>query len=291
MKKSKDKPSIKLTFSGHESFQCRQLWLKKGYDFIKSGKSFQNEDAVIDLGVGKNMVSAIRFWMKSFDIIDSTDTITTFGEKLLDDKGWDPYLENDASLWLLHYKLIKTNFASTYNIIFNDLRKERVEFTKENFLAFAKRRVDLQGGAQITENTFRDDFNVFTKMYIRTDEQLKDKEDAFSGLLADLGIVKAQGSYYIVENTDKGEIPEEVVLACILDAHNISTSIDLSSLERERDSVGSVFAMNKSGLSEKSQSIAEKSKGNVVYKEHAGVRELQFKRKVDFFTVLDKYYA
>ena len=47
----------KLSFSGHESFQCRSLWLKKGFDFVKAGRSFLNEDAVVELGVGKNMVS------------------------------------------------------------------------------------------------------------------------------------------------------------------------------------------------------------------------------------------
>jgi hypothetical protein len=39
-------------FSGHETFQCRHLWLKKGYDYVKSGKSFSAEDAVVELGVG-----------------------------------------------------------------------------------------------------------------------------------------------------------------------------------------------------------------------------------------------
>lgn len=57
----------KLRFSGHESFQCRNLWLKKGYDYLKSKREykspFNEEWAVIDLGVGKNMVSSIRFWM------------------------------------------------------------------------------------------------------------------------------------------------------------------------------------------------------------------------------------
>lgn len=53
------KTQIKFTFSGHESFQCRQLWLKKGYDFVNKKKSFNDEDAVVELGVGKNMVSSI----------------------------------------------------------------------------------------------------------------------------------------------------------------------------------------------------------------------------------------
>lgn len=59
----------RFSFSGHESFQCRSLWLKKGYDFINSGKSFNDEDAVVILGVGKNMVASIRYWMKAFDLL------------------------------------------------------------------------------------------------------------------------------------------------------------------------------------------------------------------------------
>lgn len=28
----------KLTFTGHETFYCRYLWLKKGYDFLSEKK-------------------------------------------------------------------------------------------------------------------------------------------------------------------------------------------------------------------------------------------------------------
>lgn len=82
-----DIDSIKYTFSGHDSFQCRQLWLKKGYDYIQSKKSFNDEDAVVRLGVGKNMVSAIRYWMKAFNIIDGKDKPTEFGTKLFQDRS------------------------------------------------------------------------------------------------------------------------------------------------------------------------------------------------------------
>lgn len=46
----------KYTFSGHDSFHCRQFWLKKGHDFVREGRSFNDEDAVVRLGVVKNMV-------------------------------------------------------------------------------------------------------------------------------------------------------------------------------------------------------------------------------------------
>ncbi|HRW22723.1 MAG TPA: DUF4007 family protein, partial [Bacteroidales bacterium] len=64
--KIKQKMNEKLTFSGHETFHCRTFWLKKGYDFLVSGNNtFKNEEAaVVELGVGKNMVASIRYWMK-----------------------------------------------------------------------------------------------------------------------------------------------------------------------------------------------------------------------------------
>ena len=36
----------RYAFSGHESFPCKTLWLKKGYDFVVQGKNFNNPDAV-----------------------------------------------------------------------------------------------------------------------------------------------------------------------------------------------------------------------------------------------------
>lgn len=50
----------KLRFSGHDTFIVRTFWPKKGYDFIKNGGNFSAEDAVVDLGVGKNIYPAIN---------------------------------------------------------------------------------------------------------------------------------------------------------------------------------------------------------------------------------------
>ena len=142
--------TIKYIFSGHDSFQCRQLWLKKGFDYIKTQKAFNDDDAVVKLGVGKNMVSSIRFWMKAFNIIDSKDQPTEFGNKLFDNEnGYDPFLEDEASLWLLHYQLVKTGIASTYSIIFNEFRKEKLFFNKETYLNYLKRRREVEPSLKI----------------------------------------------------------------------------------------------------------------------------------------------
>ena len=285
---------VKYTFSGHESFQCRQFWLKKGFDYVLSGKSFNAEDAVVELGVGKNMVNSIRFWMRAFDLITTGDVPTEFAVNLLSDDGFDPYLEDEASLWLLHYQLVKKALASTYFFVFNELRKEKIEFTKDTYKTFIKRIAEHEKSAPINEKTLLEDFSVFTKMYVRSDSQNKDKEDSFSGLLTELDLVKtfSKGNtdFYFIENTERTEIPDEVILYAILDNETLEASVNLSSIEMNPNSVGSVFAINRPGLVSKIESLVSKY-NYLVFNDQAGIKELQFKKKPTAMSILVKYYA
>ncbi|HTE23656.1 DUF4007 family protein [Flavitalea sp.] len=284
----------KYIFSGHESFQCRQLWLKKGYDLIKSGKSFNDEDAVVVLGVGKNMVTSIRFWMKAFDLLSADDVLTPFADKLLADDGYDPYLEDEASLWLLHYQLVKRGFSSSYSIVFNELRREKMEFTRDNYIAYIKRKSSIEKSFQANEKTLLEDFSVLSKMYLRSDAQVKDKEDNFSGLLTELDLVKSfskgREDFFLIENSERREIPDEVILFAILDTEGFDLSINLINLEQDYNGVGTVFAMNRSGILAKIESIAAKHR-YIIFNDQAGVKEIQFKKKPSALSILDKYYA
>lgn len=290
---------LKFTFSGHDSFQCRQLWLKKGYDFVQEGQSFNSEDAVVQLGVGKNMVSAIRYWMKAFNIIDSKDNPTDFGTKLFDEEtGYDPYLEDEASLWLLHYQLVKTGLASIYSIVFNEFRKEKLFFTKETFLNYLKRIQEANPELSFNDNTIAKDFTVFVNMY-KNDNDSNDIEDSFSGILSELGMLKTSFiqdnngkkiEQFQIENNERDSLPEAVVLYSILDNLKYGNSISLNSLEFDTNSPSSVFALNRSGLVNKIYGIVKEDK-NITFTDHAGIKELQFKNKPNAYSILDKYYG
>jgi hypothetical protein len=285
---------IKFTFSGHESFQCRHLWLKKGYDFVFNKRSFSDEDAVVELGVGKNMVNSIRFWMKAFNLLSTTDELTDLAHNLLADYGYDPYLEDEASLWILHYQLVKKGYASIYSLVFNELRKEKIEFNKENFIGYLKRKSETEKSFPFNEKTLLEDFSVFSKMYIRSNAQSKDKEDSFSGLLVELDLLKSYSKEkedaYIIENSEKQEIPDEVILYAILDDNSFDLSINLTSIEQNFNSVGSIFAINRAGILIKIENLISKYPF-IVYNDHAGIKELQFKNKPKAESILKKYYA
>ncbi len=301
--KNKENELVKYTFSGHDSFQCRQLWLKKGYDYIKARKTFNDDDAVVELGVGKNMVASINFWMKAFGILSRDNELTEFANFIFDtENGKDPFLEDEATLWLLHYNLVTLNYATTYNLIFNDLRRERIEFTKEHFIGFIQRKADEQNMNTINKNTLATDFEVLTKMYLRSTAQLKDREDTFSGILTELNLVQEevhknsdkQSTYISIPTDEKNEIPEDVILYCILDNNSLDKSISLYNIEQDRDNIGSVFAINRESLVQKIENIATNNKYKkygIVFNDHAGIKELQFKIKPNKYEVLKNYYG
>ena len=45
---------MKYTFSGHESFTCKTLWLKKGYDFMNEQNDFNDPESVVALYRAQN---------------------------------------------------------------------------------------------------------------------------------------------------------------------------------------------------------------------------------------------
>ena len=79
---------MKYIISGHEKFSLRYSWLPKAVEGIgKNPHIFSNEnDAMVVMGVGKNMVRSIRFWALASSVAakngTSDNTITEFGEVL-----------------------------------------------------------------------------------------------------------------------------------------------------------------------------------------------------------------
>jgi hypothetical protein len=294
MKQYTNGTELKLVFSGHDSFQCRQLWLKKGYDFLVEGNNFNDENAVITLGVGKNMVSSIRFWMKAFNIIDQKDQITEFGNRLFNEEtGYDPYLEDDASLWLLHYQLVKTGASSIYSIIINEFRKEKIHFSKESFILYMKRIAESNPEYNLNENTIGKDFIVFTNIY-KNDLGSKDIEESYSGILSELEFLTNIGSgkdeQFTILNNEKDSLPAAVLLYSIIDNPNYGMSISLNSLELDFNSPGAIFALNRNGLLNKILEITSEYQ-SVTFTDHAGIKELQFKTKSSPYSILDNYYG
>ncbi|RMF59834.1 MAG: DUF4007 family protein [Calditrichaeota bacterium] len=285
----------RFTFSGHETFHCRQLWLKKGYDFLRNNRRFTDESAVVELGVGRNMVTAIRYWLRVFELVDENDEPQEIADYLFADNGKDPYLEDIGTLWLLHYFLVTRSKASVFSLVFNEFRKERVEFDKDHLKSFIRRKCK-EHNAPFNPNTISNDINVFIKTYLQPKNKTKNIEDDFAGLLIELGLLQqserfetGSSSWYKIESKEREEIPLEIVLYSILDNEKYGDSISFNELLNGYNSVGVVYALNASGLMGKVERLSKKYP-YIVFSDVAGVREVQFKERPDKWEILNQYY-
>jgi hypothetical protein len=287
-----------LTFSGHDTFHCRQFWLKKAFDYVQVGGNFNDLNAPLDLGVGKNMVTAIRYWARCFGILDG-DIPTPFAVKLLGKKGWDPYLEDHGSLWLLHHRLVTLGKADIYSIIFNELIRERPEFGIENFVSF----INLRKEGEYNENTLRKDFTVFYRTYF-ADFKSGDLEESFTGIMSEIDLLKKVKKQYldadgklkprevwVIERDVRKELPLHILLYAIVSAHPTDLSIGFEQLYGEFNSVGSVFCLSKEGLTIALQRMADIKEYDITFSNEAGIRELQFKKQLNSEKILEDYYG
>ncbi|MDT0642170.1 DUF4007 family protein [Zunongwangia sp. F363] len=278
----------KMTFSGHDTFHCRLFWLKKGYDYVSSGDSFRDNSGV-ELGVGRNMVNSIRFYLKAFGIIDQEKKINPLFDELFKSKGWDPFLENEATLYLLHYFLCAENYSSSYNIIFRELRKIKPEFSRSHFVNLVQEK-DPSQNQKILEK----DFSVFLRNY-SVSKSDKIKEEGYSGILSELSLLHEIGKnkkgdpLYRIENKNQEDVPYQVILYCILINLNYGDSISFNSLYSDEKGLGNIFCLDQDVLEEKLIEISQ-AYDFVTYNSEAGVKEIQFKNKPEGLEILRAYY-
>lgn len=281
-------------FSGHETFHCRPIWLKKGYDFAKSGKHFNDSDAVIKLGVGKNMVSSIKFWLRAFGFYDlQLNELKGLSHDLLkEDTGFDPYLEDDATLYLLHYLLIKNKgISSIYYLAFIKLSKEKTEFTIENLKNFIRREC-IDKKVDYNEKTLGNDIKVFLKNYIPTVDKKSGIEDNYSGLFYELRYLNivpssSKETRYRFNINDGKYLPEVVYFFVLLDHFKGATSM---SIQEIREKVSSVFLMERQGTYLMIERLVLAYPDRITFKDDGGRQEVQLKGEIDKLELLREYY-
>lgn len=279
----------KYVFSGHESFSCRMLWPIKGYDYINDGNSFNDPNSVIMLGVGKNMVASIRYWLKALGLTEQ-DKPSAIADYLFDEaQGKDRYLESLGTLWLLHFLLVVLNEATLYNILFLRYQKERKQFSKEQVLNFVKRLMAEDDRLkQFNSNTVGKDFGVLVQNYVQPSKP-KSYED-YSSLLIDLNLIRNDNSDrgYAFNIEGKRIVPTEIFLYAVLWMKGSDQTVSYDTLQN----VGLVFCMTDMEVIEILQQIDREYSEYVQYSDNAGIRQLLFKegKQMNPIDLLNRYY-
>jgi len=299
-------PRTKYSFSGHETFPFRYTWLPKGVRRLRDQPDlFVADDALVILGVGKNMVRSIRYWCEATEIVERVDKkgnarVTEFGDRLLGPEGWDPYLEDPGTLWLLHWRLVRNPFrSSTWYLAFTRWSSER--FTREHLVDYIGRLVaSEQPRTQTTRASLRRDVEVFLRTY--TPSRMRrdlPPEDTFDCPLVELGLIRDRddGVCEFVRGP-KPTLPDMIFLHALMDYWD-STAPGQETLSFESTlygagSPGAAFRLSENALAERLERLP--SWTNFGYDDTAGLRVV-LRRDGDRdersqpMHVLERYYA
>lgn len=280
----------RYTFSGHESFPCKTLWLKKGYDYVVQGKDFNRPEAVIYLGVGKNMVASIRYWLRVFGISEG-DQPTWLGNYLFDDaNGKDKYIEDMATLWLLHFHLVFNQFATLYHTVYCGYQKGHTQFDRDQIATYVKlEMIEADKQSAYNENTVRKDIAVLVQNYALP-RKPQSNED-FSSMLIDLDLIRqtAEGKGYYFNIEGKRKVEKEIFLYALLTLKEREGDNTLS-YDTIQDEIGLTFCMQDIETIEMLKLLSKDYSQYVSYNDNAGIRIVQFTNDLNKEQVLNDYY-
>lgn len=278
-------------FARHETFHPRFGWLKKGFDAVAQDlEIFSREDAHIRLGVGKNMGLSIRYWCTAFKLIEAGEADgrrglsapSEFGIRLLGEGGWDRYLEDIASLWLLHWNLLKSPCQATaWRFIFDEFRK--ADFTRDDLLrGLAAYRDKL--GLRVQDSSLEKDVTCLLRMYVEQPQKKAITEETIDCPFVELGLIHQAGDaqHYTFRIGAKANLPTAVIVAAALEFVASSDpgqrTVSLASLTYGQDSPGLAFKLTESAICQAIEDISLKD-GGVEISDTAGLVQMSFQKE------------
>lgn len=220
-----------VMFSGHETFTFRHGWMKKGFDATETDPGvFNADEAMTVLGVGKNMVRSIRHWCLAAGVLEEyqPDTsvrrtslrATALGRSLFaEESGWDPYMEDPATAWLLHWQVTtNTERCTTWFWAFSHVHEP--EFSRDSLTSALARWVETAGwkkGGAIS--SLKRDVECFVRTYLPSrPSHGAPPEDSLDCPLTDLGLIVEAGdrNTFQFNRGPQHELPDAVLLHAVL---------------------------------------------------------------------------
>lgn len=297
----------KYKFSGHQTFVFRYGWLEKGVRGISEHSDlFSRDDALVYLGVGKNMVSSIRHWCQVTQLVELDPgvkrnmgrylRVSDIGQRLLLDRGWDPFLEDDASLWLIHWLLVSNpNIGTAWQLLFSTFH--RPDFTKRELVDYLVSFAEKES-LKVRDSVVTRDVDCLVRTYAVSTNGKKQvsPEETFGCPLLQLDLVQPSpdGELYRFAIGPKPSLPAATFAFALHQYFDRvragSTTMGVQECLYGAGSPGQAFKLDENSLIEYVEQMEDETGGDVVLDETAGLKQIYRKRSFDPMKVLENYY-
>ena len=276
-----------IRLKGHEKFHLREGWIAKGlYGVSANPRVFSGSDGTDQLGVGTNMVKSIKYWMLAMGLIKEGQKngaeLTDLGKMIL---KYDPFLEDDLSLWLLHSYIAKNNFRSTvWYLFFNKCQAE--EFTKEElYTVLRKELISYAETDSFPESSLKDDIDILLNMYSK-DTKNDDPEDKNKCPLASLKLIKKEGDVYYRQQPDMRHFRDEIIL---YELGNIFEEESSIGIDYVAELAANIYHLSRVAIN----TILDRldNAGYITVNRTAGLDEIYPNKKISVKKIIEDYYT
>jgi len=277
--------------SGHETFPLRYGWLKKAYDAVQDSKNlddnravFSGPDAIARFGVGKNMVASIRHWANVSGIIAESPgqrriETTALGRAIFGENGFDPYMENPATSWLIHWHLCGRPTKTTWFWAFH--HHPSISFERETLTTGIKKLAEDREWKRAAANTIRRDVGCFIRTYVaQSAPGNASYEDSLDSPLTELGLIRPSGrrDEYRFVRGPKPSLSPGVFCYAVTDFWNRTfgnaNTLSFEALNHEPGCPARVFMLEENDMVDMLMALEETSNGVYRWSETAGLKQL-----------------
>ena len=299
-------------FSGHGTFPCRYTWLPKAVIALEDKPHLFSDvdEAMVDLGVGKQMVRAIRFWVEAAKVAEKNENndfqVTPFGKKLMGEDGLDPFLEDSQTLWLIHWNFSThcENPIFAWDFLMNRWQEPEI-IPSLVVKAFEKETLSIS--RKLSRVTLKEHFDVFLHTYLPTRGTKGDiPEDNLDCPLTELDLIRQVGERvsddqhgkrepaYAFNRDHKPQISQALFVYCLNEFWNISQPKEGTLLFRDvasgRGSPGQVFKLPEQETVSRLENIESDTNGAMSFHESVNSNQIHRHQDIDWSELLTAIY-
>ena len=247
------------------------------------------------------MVRSIRHWCNAAGLIQAGDDRTrleptNLGRAIFADDGFDPYLEDSATLWLIHAQLAaNANRATTWYWAFGFFNQS--EFRKERFTSELLNWTEKTGLKRTSDNSINRDVDCFLRTYVPS-RMTKGTmiEDSFNCPLVELGLISdsSDGFTYQFHRGAKPSLPTPVFAAALSrfwgSRNSSRNSLALAEIAYSPESPGQIFKLDEDSVVGYLEELENLTDGALRYDETAGLKQVYRDGGIDEIELLRNYY-
>ncbi len=289
-----------MKFRAHDTFAIRKGWLHKGMRHVTNNpRIFVDRDInpMDEFGIGANMVKALRYWLQATGLTaegtgnNRNQHLTPFGELVYEN---DPYIEEDGTLFLIHYFLASNeDMATAWYFFFNQFKM--IEITQDSFVSALKAYLleRLKEGENLpSDRALNDDYDCIIKTY--THSANSTPESNMECPLSDIEIVTAvdgKTKTYTKLAPKLTAINPLILLAIIINENaklEGAAEIKISKLENDSCNIGKIFNLDSLAIAiylDKLQNM-----GHISVNRTAGLDVITLRTNWDFNQCVAEYY-